>query len=185
MLRLTVAGRICTSRINAQSASSPLYIQQRERGFTEVDRAGGRNKAHRLEELIRWYLRLKPWREEIATLMRRLKRHNAGFDVHHSCVFIFWPGVHGQTRYLVRFPQLTDSDFEYWKVYTDADFDEGYSKAEFVRSSRYAAGATVQRDSRELNSEFINTRVSGDAKNLLSPGEKDAHPYSIMYSADR
>ncbi|KAM3178104.1 hypothetical protein ACTXT7_003244 [Hymenolepis weldensis] len=95
------------------------------------------------------------------------------------------PDVHGQTRYLVRFPQLTDSDFEYWKVYTDADFDEGYSTAEFMRSSRDAVGATVSRDTREANSEFINTRISGDARNPLSPNEKDAHPYSITYSADR
>lgn len=93
--------------------------------------------------------------------------------------------MHGQTRYLVRFPQLTDSDFQNWKVYTDADFDEGYSTAEFVRSSRDAVGATVPRDSRAIDSEFVNARVSGDALNPLSPSEKDAHPFSITYSADR
>ncbi|KAM7532889.1 hypothetical protein Aperf_G00000128636 [Anoplocephala perfoliata] len=176
MLRVTTVSRWCSvSRTNAAMVASPLYIQQRGHGFTEIDRAGGRNRGMKLEELARWYLRLKPWREEVATFKRRLKRHKAGFD----------PNVHGQTRYLVRFPQLTDSDFQHWKVYTDADFDEGYSTAEFVRSSRDAVGATVPRDSRETDSEFVNARVSGDASSPLHPSEKDTHPFSITYSADR
>ncbi|KAM3178105.1 hypothetical protein ACTXT7_003245 [Hymenolepis weldensis] len=88
MLRLTAASRHCISQTNATSLSSLLYTQQRGRGFTEVDRAGGRNQAHRFEELIRWYMRLKPWREEIATLKRRLKRHKAGFDCLLNPIFI-------------------------------------------------------------------------------------------------
>lgn len=82
MLRITTISRWCSiSRTNPASAASPLYIQQRGSGFTEVDRAGGRNRGRGFEELIRWYLRLKPWREEVATLKRRFKRHKAGFDV--------------------------------------------------------------------------------------------------------
>lgn len=91
---------------------------------------------------------------------------------------------------MVRFPQLTDSDFACWKVFCDADFNEGFSRAEFVRSSRQAVGPTVEQSSdTDAASGGVGVggrfQTSGDAEAPLSPTEKDAHPYSIMYSADR
>ena len=91
--------------------------------------------------------------------------------------------MHGQTRYLVRFPQLTDSDFKKWTVYTDSDFDEGYSSAEFVRSPRNAIGPTAF--DYEKTTDFVGRRTSRDVDSPLSPSEKDMHPFSIMYSVDR
>ncbi|VDD79364.1 unnamed protein product [Mesocestoides corti] len=157
-------------------STKPLLIASQRTSFYEVDRAGGRNKGDKIEGLVRWWLRLKPWNEEIANLKRRLRRSNAGFD----------PCVHGQTRFLVRFPQLTDSDFKLWSVYTDADFDEGYSSAEFVRSNRDAVGpASGKGEPHNVPPDFLGSRTSGDEKKPLSPREKDSHPFSIMYSADR
>ncbi|KAL5112899.1 hypothetical protein TcWFU_009229 [Taenia crassiceps] len=146
--------------------------QLHRHGSTKVDRAGGRNRVNKLENLIQWWIRLKPWQEELATLKRRLRRQKAGFD----------PNVHGQTRYLVRFPQLTESDFRQWRVFTDADFDEGYSTAEFVRSPRGALGSTAP--DHEATG-FVAPTTFRDAQDSLSPSEKDKHPFSIMYSADR
>ncbi len=94
--------------------------------------------------------------------------------------------MHGQTRYLVRFPQLTDSDFKHWRVYADSDFDEGFSRAEFVRSSRQAVGPIAATESADEEvGDFAGARSSGDEEKPLSPREKDSHPFSIMYSADR
>ncbi|VDN21983.1 unnamed protein product [Dibothriocephalus latus] len=66
-----------------EGVGNPLIGRIRT-NFTEIDRAGGRNRGHKLEEFIRWWQRLKPWKEEWAALKRRLRRHNAGFDV--SCM---------------------------------------------------------------------------------------------------
>ncbi|VDQ04240.1 unnamed protein product, partial [Trichobilharzia regenti] len=48
--------------------------------------------------------------------------------------------IHSQTRYFVRFPFLTDEEFSNWVVSTDSSSNQGYSWAEFVRSSRSAPG---------------------------------------------
>ncbi|VDN10429.1 unnamed protein product, partial [Dibothriocephalus latus] len=100
------------------------------------------------------------------------------------------PTVHGQTRYIVRFPQLTDSDFKHWEVYTDSSFGEGYSRAEFVRSRRPATGPTaigqtVFSGDGGGATAYFDARVSGDESVAMEPWEKDKHPYSITYSADR
>ncbi|KAL7062710.1 hypothetical protein AAHC03_0338 [Spirometra sp. Aus1] len=154
----------------------PALIGRVRTSFTEIDRAGGRNRGHKLEEFMRWCQRIKPWKEEVASFKRRLRRHNAGFD----------PTLHGQTRYIVRFPQLTDSDFKRWEVYTDASFGEGYSRAEFVRSRRPATGPTVaDQNLYSGGAAFVDTRSSGDESVAMEPWEKDKHPFSITYSADR
>ncbi|KAH9286908.1 Complex I intermediate-associated protein 30, mitochondrial [Echinococcus granulosus] len=165
MFRLTVSRHVVLQ-------NAPFVYQFRRRGFIKVDRAGGRNRENVFGDLIRWWIRLRPWKEEVATLKRRLRRHKAGFD----------PNVHGQTRYLVRFPQLTESDFKLWRVCTDADFDEGYSTAEFVRSPRGALGSTAPDHE---TTDFVAPMTFRDAQDPLSPKEKDAHPFSITYSADR
>lgn len=165
-----------------ENAGNPLIGCVRT-AFSEIDRAGGRNRGHKLEEFIRWWQRLKPWKEEWAALKRRLRRHNAGFD----------PTLHGQTRYIVRFPQLTDSDFKHWMVYTDASFGEGYSRAEFVRSRRPATGPTAIGQTVYSSgvsgggsgAAYFDSRVSGDESVAMEPWEKDKHPFSITYSADR
>ncbi|TNN10980.1 putative complex I intermediate-associated protein 30 [Schistosoma japonicum] len=80
--------------------------------------------------LIKWWLKIRPLKVEIADLRRRILRNKEGFDTK----------IHSRTRYFVRFPFLTDEEFASWSVTSDSDRGEGYSWAEFVRSSRSAAG---------------------------------------------
>nr|CAH8856696.1 unnamed protein product [Trichobilharzia regenti] len=80
--------------------------------------------------LVRWWYKIRPLKVEIADLHRRLQRNKEGFETK----------IHSQTRYFVRFPFLTDEEFSNWVVSTDSSSNQGYSWAEFVRSSRSAPG---------------------------------------------
>ncbi len=93
--------------------------------------------------------------------------------------------MHGQTRYLVRFPQLTDADFNLWRVYADADFDEGYSRAEFVRSPRPAVGATAPPHLRDSVPSASSASLRQSDGLALTASQKDEHPFSVMYSGQR
>lgn len=74
MFRITIGRRVVLRDV-------PSTCQPHRHGYTKVDRASGRNRENKFENIIRWWIRLKPWREEVATLKRRLRRHKAGFDV--------------------------------------------------------------------------------------------------------
>lgn len=75
-----------------------------------------------------------------------LNGNNSEFLTHYDFSWNFFPSflhqtkVHSRTRYFVRFPFLTDEEFSKWLVTSDSSHGEGYSWAEFVRSSRTAAG---------------------------------------------
>ncbi|KER28272.1 hypothetical protein T265_13621, partial [Opisthorchis viverrini] len=115
-----------------------------------------------IEMLLRWWHRLRPWKEELADLRRRIIRNKEGFD----------PPVPNLTRYFVRFPFLTDAEFTQWRVTTDQQLGVGHSWAEFVRSSRSAPGCAVP------------LGVDGTFAPMLdeSPGEENAdHPFAYTY----
>lgn len=141
--------------------------------FTEIDRLGGRSGGSKFEEFYRWLARLRPLKEELATFRRRVQRFDTGFDPAHD----------GQTRYFVRFPQLSDQEFSRWKITVDSDYGEGYSRAEFVRSARLATGASMS--SQPVQGEDMVNTPSSILRPHLQPRDVDRHPYSMTYSIDR
>ncbi|KAH8870558.1 putative complex I intermediate-associated protein 30, mitochondrial [Schistosoma japonicum] len=100
--------------------------------------------------LIKWWLKIRPLKVEIADLRRRILRNKEGFDTK----------IHSRTRYFVRFPFLTDEEFASWSVTSDSDRGEGYSWAEFVRSSRSASGCASALSLNE--SVYPNITITGN-----------------------
>ncbi|KAK4470277.1 hypothetical protein MN116_005848 [Schistosoma mekongi] len=146
---------LTVSRVSFHSQSNLLYAS------TSRDTFGRSMSVQNLEErrnkmpfpiflLLKWWLKIRPLKVEIADLRRRILRNKEGFDTK----------IHSRTRYFVRFPFLTDEEFASWSVTSDSDHGEGYSWAEFVRSSRSAAGCA---NALSLNeSVYPNITITGD-----------------------
>ncbi|TPP67722.1 putative complex I intermediate-associated protein 30 [Fasciola gigantica] len=114
-----------------------------------------------IQILLRWWRRLRPFKTELADLRRRFQRNKEGFDP-------YYPQL---TRYFVRFPFLTDSEFKAWLVTADSDLGEGYSWGEFVRSPRSAPGCAWASDSAARTAAW-------ESHGLV---DADSHPFAHTY----
>ncbi|KAA3676850.1 uncharacterized protein DEA37_0014571 [Paragonimus westermani] len=116
---------------------------------------------------LQWWRRLRPLRTELADARRRLKLNKHGMD----------PPLPFLTRYFVRFPFLTDSEFARWRVTTDSDLGVGYSWAEFVRSPRNAPGCAIPPDLTKYPPDVEPQEPTSPVDN----GESDTHPMAYTY----
>ncbi|KAL3308984.1 hypothetical protein Ciccas_012476 [Cichlidogyrus casuarinus] len=104
-----------------------------------------------LSKIYDWFCRLRPWKHEIAHHLRLNARMHKALDLTRRPMSF---------RYFVRFPYLSDHEFGYWNVASDATFHQGFSRVEFIRSHGKATGATPN-----INS-VQGPRVGSDSKPL-------------------
>ncbi|CAH8514101.1 unnamed protein product [Schistosoma turkestanicum] len=160
-------------RVSLHTQSYALYANKPHRlmNFQNVDELEAKLPGP-IFSLLKWWSKIRPLKVEIADLHRRILRNKEGFETK----------LHSRTRYLVRFPFLTDEEFSNWLITCDSSKGEGYSWAEFVRSSRSAAGCA---NALGVNESVYPNRVSGgETGDTSTSSSSSTTTPSIMSSFD-